>query len=207
MRLFYLLIYLIRSLPVKAHFAFVGARAPVVAPWRSVEVQEDAGDHTWTYCQIACTISPSHHARAMLFARRIIDGTYCGFSSITILDKLTYAGTLTNLLEIPPGEFNFIQGDICDQELVDRLAKEHDVIVNFAAESHVDRSISGAREFIATNVLGTQTMLDAVKKSNVETYLRFLPMKFTALSLWDHGWNLIHYFQILRIQLPRLRQT
>ena len=106
------------------------------------------------------------------FARRIVDGTYSGFSSITILDKLTYAGTLTNLLEIPQGEFNFIQGDICDQELVDRLAKEHDVIVNFAAESHVDRSISGAREFIATNVLGTQTMLDAVKKSNVETYLQ-----------------------------------
>ena len=106
------------------------------------------------------------------FARRIVDGTFGGFSSITILDKLTYAGTLTNLLEIPQGEFNFIQGDICDQELVDRLAKEHDVIVNFAAESHVDRSISGAREFIATNVLGTQTMLDAVKKSNVETYLQ-----------------------------------
>lgn len=106
------------------------------------------------------------------FARRIVDGTYSGFSSITILDKLTYAGTLTNLLEIPQGEFNFIQGDICDQELVDRLVKEHDVIVNFAAESHVDRSISGAREFIVTNVLGTQTMLDAVKKSNVETYLQ-----------------------------------
>ena len=106
------------------------------------------------------------------FARRIVDGTYGGFSSITILDKLTYAGTLTNLLEIPQGEYNFIQGDICDQDLVDRLAKVHDVIVNFAAESHVDRSISGAREFIATNVLGTQTILDAVKKSNVETYLQ-----------------------------------
>lgn len=88
------------------------------------------------------------------------------------MDKLTYAGTLTNLLEIPQGSFNFIQGDICDQDLVDRLAKEHDVIVNFAAESHVDRSISGAREFITTNVLGTQAMLDAVQKSNVETYLQ-----------------------------------
>lgn len=106
------------------------------------------------------------------FARRIADGTYGGFSSLTILDKLTYAGTLTNLLEIPQGSFNFIQGDICDQDLVDRLAKEHDVIVNFAAESHVDRSISGAREFITTNVLGTQAMLDAVQKSNVETYLQ-----------------------------------
>ena len=106
------------------------------------------------------------------FARRIADGTFGGFSSLTILDKLTYAGTLTNLLEIPQGSFNFIQGDICDQDLVDRLAKEHDVIVNFAAESHVDRSISGAREFITTNVLGTQAMLDSVKKSNVETYLQ-----------------------------------
>ena len=99
------------------------------------------------------------------FARRIVDGTYSGFSSITILDKLTYAGTLTNLLEIPPGEFNFIQGDICDQELVDRLAKEHDVIVNFAAESHVDRSIVGSFEFINTNIFGVQVLLEAIRKS------------------------------------------
>ena len=106
------------------------------------------------------------------FVRRIIDGTYSGFSSVTVLDKLTYAGTLTNLSELPADSFEFIQGDICDSELVGRLVNEHDMVVNFAAESHVDRSINGARDFVKTNVLGTQTLLDAVKSSNVKTYLQ-----------------------------------
>ena len=106
------------------------------------------------------------------FVRRIIDGTYSGFSAVTILDKLTYAGTLTNLSELPAASFEFIKGDICDSELVGRLVKEHDLVVNFAAESHVDRSINGARDFVITNVLGTQTLLDAAKSSNVQTYLQ-----------------------------------
>jgi len=106
------------------------------------------------------------------FVRRIIDGTLSGFSSVTVLDKLTYAGTLTNLRELPADSFNFIQGDICDTELVGRLVQEHDIIVNFAAESHVDRSIHGARDFVVTNVLGTQTLLDAVKNSDVRTFLQ-----------------------------------
>jgi dTDP-glucose 4,6-dehydratase len=105
------------------------------------------------------------------FVRRIIDGTYCGFSSVTVLDKLTYAGTLTNLSELPADSFEFVKGDICDSKLVGRLVNEHDLVVNFAAESHVDRSINGARDFVITNVLGTQTLLDAVKSSNVKTYL------------------------------------
>ena len=106
------------------------------------------------------------------FVRRIVDGTYDGFSSVTVLDNLTYAGTLTNLSELPADSFKFIKGDICDVELVGRLVREHDLIVNFAAESHVDRSIHGARDFVETNVLGTQTLLDAVKSSNVTTYLQ-----------------------------------
>ena len=106
------------------------------------------------------------------FVRRIIDGTYSGFSSVTVLDKLTYAGTLTNLSELPADSFEFVKGDICDSELVSRLVNEHDMVVNFAAESHVDRSINGARDFAITNVLGTQTLLDAVKSSNVKTYLQ-----------------------------------
>lgn len=105
------------------------------------------------------------------FVRRIIDGTYSGFSSVTVLDKLTYAGTLTNLSELPADSFEFVKGDICDSEIVGRLVNEHDLVVNFAAESHVDRSINGARDFVITNVLGTQTLLDAVKSSNVKTYL------------------------------------
>ena len=106
------------------------------------------------------------------FVRRIIDGTYSGFSAVTVLDKLTYAGTLTNLSELPVESFEFVKGDICDSELVGRLVDEHDLVVNFAAESHVDRSINGARDFVVTNVLGTQTLLDAVKSSNVQTYLQ-----------------------------------
>ena len=106
------------------------------------------------------------------FVRQIIDGTYSGFSAVTVLDKLTYAGTLTNLSELPADSFEFVKGDICDSELVGRLVKEHDLVVNFAAESHVDRSINGAKDFVITNVLGTQTLLDAVKSSNVQTYLQ-----------------------------------
>lgn len=106
------------------------------------------------------------------FVRRIVDGTYSGFSSVTVLDKLTYAGTLTNLSELPVESFEFVKGDICDSELVGRLVSKHDLVVNFAAESHVDRSINGARDFVITNVLGTQTLLDAVKSSSVKTYLQ-----------------------------------
>ena len=106
------------------------------------------------------------------FVRRIVDGSYSGFSSVTVLDKLTYAGTLTNLLGLSADSFKFVKGDICDPELVQRLTREHDLVVNFAAESHVDRSINGARDFVLTNVLGTQTLLDAVKSSNVKTYLQ-----------------------------------
>ena len=106
------------------------------------------------------------------FVRRIIDGTFSGFSAVTVLDKLTYAGTLTNFSELPADSFEFVKGDICDSELVGRLVNEHDLVVNFAAESHVDRSINGAKDFVVTNVLGTQTLLDAVKSSNVQTYLQ-----------------------------------
>ncbi len=106
------------------------------------------------------------------FVRRIVDGTFAGFSKVTVLDKLTYAGTLTNLAELPEGSFNFVKGDICDADLVRKLVKDHDLVVNFAAESHVDRSIDGAKEFVVTNVLGTMTLLDAVRESDVKTYLQ-----------------------------------
>lgn len=106
------------------------------------------------------------------YVRRIADGTLGGISKITVLDKLTYAGTLANLNDVQPGSFEFVHGDICEFELVEKLLKKQDLVVNFAAESHVDRSINGAKDFVVTNVLGTQTLLDAAKKSEVQTYLQ-----------------------------------
>lgn len=106
------------------------------------------------------------------YVRRIADGTFGGISKITVLDKLTYAGTLTNLSEVSTSSYDFIEGDICNAELVNKLVSENDLVVNFAAESHVDRSINGAKDFVVTNVLGTQTLLDAVRKSDLKTYLQ-----------------------------------
>jgi dTDP-glucose 4,6-dehydratase len=90
-------------------------------------------------------------------------------------DKLTYAGNLENLSDIEKNpNYIFIKGDICDVGLVNDTINKYkiDAIINFAAESHVDRSILGSREFILTNVLGTQVLLDALKNNSVEKFLQ-----------------------------------
>jgi dTDP-glucose 4,6-dehydratase len=87
-------------------------------------------------------------------------------ASIVTLDLLTYAGSLDNLRELPdPNRHVFVQGDICDRPLVDRLLREHqiDTIAHFAAESHVDRSIAGPAAFVQTNLVGTFTLLEAAR--------------------------------------------
>jgi dTDP-glucose 4,6-dehydratase len=82
--------------------------------------------------------------------------------SITVLDKLTYAGNPANLDPVRSDDrLHFVEGDILDRALVDSLMKDADVVVHFAAESHVDRSILGAADFVMTNVVGTQTLLDS----------------------------------------------
>ncbi len=91
------------------------------------------------------------------------------------LDKLTYAGNLENLAEFRSHpSHRFVHGDICDGPLVERIIDEHgiDAIVNFAAESHVDRSITGPKIFIETNVTGTLTLLQAARDRNVERFLQ-----------------------------------
>lgn len=83
------------------------------------------------------------------------------------LDKLTYAGNLDNLKDCEgQGNYCFVQGDICDAALAEKLFKEHDIrgVVHFAAESHVDNSITGPRAFVETNLLGTFTLLDAARR-------------------------------------------
>ena len=106
------------------------------------------------------------------FVRRIVDGSLSGISDLTVLDKLTYAGTLSNLSMLPSNSFSFVKGDICDSGLLEKILPGHDAIINFAAESHVDRSITGAREFVLTNVLGTQTLLQTALNSGVRTFVQ-----------------------------------
>ena len=91
---------------------------------------------------------------------------------ITVLDKLTYAGNLANLAEFvgQPG-YRFVHGDICDVELVDSLAAQADAIVNFAAETHVDRSLMDPLAFIETDVRGTAVLCEAARKHRHEVFL------------------------------------
>jgi len=91
---------------------------------------------------------------------------------VTVLDALTYAGSLTNLesVKIHPN-FNFVHGNILDTDLVNDLMKSVDIVVHFAAESHVDRSISGSREFIMTNVVGTHTLLEAARINRIAKFV------------------------------------
>ncbi|MDG4859715.1 dTDP-glucose 4,6-dehydratase [Streptomyces sp. T-3] len=98
------------------------------------------------------------------FVRRLLDDAYpeLAGAQTVVLDKLTYAGNLANLAPVSHHpRFRFVQGDICDTTLVASLMRETDVVVHFAAETHVDRSIDDAGVFIRTNVLGTHTLLRA----------------------------------------------
>ncbi|TKK86817.1 dTDP-glucose 4,6-dehydratase [Herbidospora galbida] len=79
-------------------------------------------------------------------------------AKITVLDKLTYAGNRANIEGV---DHQFVHGDICDPDLLAEVVPGHDLVVNFAAESHVDRSIDGAADFVRTNVLGAQTLMQA----------------------------------------------
>ena len=106
------------------------------------------------------------------FVRRVIDGSLLGITSVTVLDKLTYAGTLTNLKNLKFSDYEFIQGDICDSDLLNQLFPGFDAVLNFAAESHVDRSITGAKDFVYTNVLGVQNLLDAARNASVQTFIQ-----------------------------------
>ena len=93
-------------------------------------------------------------------------------ADVTVLDKLTYAGCLANLDPVADSpRYRFVQGDICDAELLADLLPGHDAVVHFAAESHVDRSITGAADFVLTNVLGTQTLLQAALNAGVSRFV------------------------------------
>jgi len=90
---------------------------------------------------------------------------------IVNLDKLTYAGNLENLKSVEKDKrYKFIKGDICDRKTVEKAMEGADCVAHFAAESHVDRSITGPAEFIRTNIVGTQVLLDAARENKIKRF-------------------------------------
>jgi len=89
------------------------------------------------------------------------------------LDKLTYAGNLNNLKDIVKNKnYKFIKGDICNKQIIEKIIKNIDVVINFAAETHVDRSIIDAGSFVLTDMFGTYRLLEAVKKFNIHKFIQ-----------------------------------
>ena len=130
----------------------------------------------------APSVSSTHPTRILVtggagfigshYVRTLLGPEGPGDVAVTVLDKLTYAGNPANLDEVREHpRFAFVQGDICDPELVGKLMAEHDQVVHFAAESHVDRSIDGGAEFVRTNVVGTHTLLDAAHRAGIKTFV------------------------------------
>ena len=118
-----------------------------------------------------------------------------GIVGIKVLDKLTYAGVIENLNAAEDfSGYEFIQGDICDSTLVSEVVKDVDAVINFAAESHVDRSITGSTDFVQTNIVGVQVLLDAIKASGRK--IRFLQVSTDEvygsieLGSWTEEWPL-----------------
>jgi dTDP-glucose 4,6-dehydratase len=104
------------------------------------------------------------------FVRLMIND--CPSTFVTNFDNLTYAGNLDNLAGITSDRYQFVKGDIADPRAVlAALDEQTDVVVNFAAESHVDRSIANAAEFLQTNIIGTQVLLDASRERGVKRFV------------------------------------
>jgi dTDP-glucose 4,6-dehydratase len=111
----------------------------------------------------------SHYVRTML------TGGYPGFeqAGVTVLDKLTYAGNLANLAPVDGDpRLRFVHGDICDAALLRSVLPGHDAVLNFAAESHVDRSIDGAADFVTANTAGVQVLLQACLDAGVSRVIQ-----------------------------------
>ena len=108
------------------------------------------------------------------FVRMALTDKFPDFNveQLTVLDLLTYAGDEENLKPIASDKrYKFVKGDIRDLEVAKKLMQDADQVVHFAAESHVDRSIEGGSDFVSTNVMGTQVLLDAAKSSNIKRFV------------------------------------
>jgi dTDP-glucose 4,6-dehydratase len=131
------------------------------------------------------------------YVRTLLTGGYPGFedAEVTVFDKLTYAGNLANLAPVADNpRYRFVQGDICDQADLDAAVPGHDIVVNFAAESHVDRSIHGAADFVLTNVLGAQQVFEACLRHRVERVLHVSTDEVYG-SIDDGSWTEGHILE------------
>ena len=109
------------------------------------------------------------------YVRTVLTNGYPSFASatVTVLDKLTYAGNMANLEPVSGSpRFKFLEGDICDASLLRSVLPGHDAVINFAAETHVDRSIAGAIDFVRTNVVGVQVLLEACLDTKIPTVIQ-----------------------------------
>lgn len=109
------------------------------------------------------------------YVRALLAGTLtrAPVTHVTVVDKLTYAASIHNLAHVlNDPRLTFVEGDVCDPELMAATVPGHDVVVNFAAESHVDRSIARPQDFVATNVVGSHTLLRAAKDAGVRLFLQ-----------------------------------
>ncbi len=131
------------------------------------------------------------------YVRTLLAGGYEGVEveRVTVYDKLTYAGNLANLEPVADDpRYGFVHADIVDAAGLDAALPGHDVVVNFAAETHVDRSITGAADFVVTNVLGTQTLLEACLRTGVARVLHVSTDEVygsIAKGSWTEEWPLL----------------
>jgi dTDP-glucose 4,6-dehydratase len=128
------------------------------------------------------------------YVRQVLSGGYPALAGaeVTVLDKLTYAGNRANLAPVAGSErLRFVHGDICDASVVADVMRDVDLVVHFAAESHVDRSIAGSAGFVVTNVLGTHTLLEAALRAEVGKFVHVSTDEVYG-SIDDGSWSEEH---------------
>lgn len=131
------------------------------------------------------------------YVEMALNGTLPGpeITNLTVLDALTYAGRRENLTSVDQDpRYSFVQGDIRDKALVVDLVRDHDIVLNFAAESHVDNSIKDSSVFLDTNILGTQSILEAIKASPETTLVQISTDEVYGtldVGSWDEGYPLL----------------
>lgn len=128
------------------------------------------------------------------FVKRQLDKNPLGISEIIVLDKLTYAGNMENFSKNERELFRFVQADICDANATDSIIKTADYVVNFAAESHVDRSLVDASAFLNSNTLGTQVLLENCRRHGIEKFVQISTDEVygsIAEGSWDEDFPLM----------------